>query len=248
MPSQTTFAKLSLYNNTTDALSKYGEFRAAIAGIDGTSNMNKIDKLLQQNDTEIQSLKSKDVEVDGKITEINQSITELTGSVATNTNDISSIKEKNLSQDEVINQNSSDISLLSSRVSQNESNISQNANDITSINQSLNTLESTVSQNQSQIIDLQSSKATTTTYTATISTTWTGEQAPYTQSISVSGILSTDNPLVDIILNNDNEIAKSEIENYGKISRIQTTDGSITVTCLEDKPEVEMNIQLKVVR
>ena len=241
MPSQTTFAKLSLYNNTTDALSKYGEFRAAIAGIDSTSNMNKIDKLLQQNDTEIQSLKSKDVEVD-------ETISGIQNNILTNTNDISSIKEKNLSQDEVINQNSSDISLLSGRVSQNESNISQNANDITSINQSLNTLESTVSQNQSQITDLQSSKATTTTYTATISATWTGEQAPYTQSISVSGILSTDNPLVDIILNNDNEIAKSEIENYGKISRIQTTDGSITVTCLEDKPEVEMNIQLKVVR
>ena len=241
MPSQTTFAKLSLYNNTTDALSKYGEFRAAIAGIDANSNMNKIDKLLQQNDTDIQSLKSKDVEID-------ETISGIQNNILANTNDISSIKEKNLSQDEVINQNSSDISLLSGRVSQNESNISQNANDITSINQSLNTLESTVSQNQSQITDLQSSKATTTTYTATISTTWTGEQAPYTQSISVSGILSTDNPLVDIILNNDNEIAKSEIENYGKISRIQTTDGSITVTCLEDKPEVEMNIQLKVVR
>ena len=91
-------------------------------------------------------------------------------------------------------------------------------------------------------------KAETATYTATISTTWTGENAPYTQSIAVSGIKADDNPLVDIVLNDDIETAIKEQEEYSKISRIQTSDGSILITCFEEKPEVEMKIQLKVVR
>ena len=42
-------------------------------------------------------------------------------------------------------------------------------------------------------------KATTTTYTATISTSWSGS-GPYTQNITVSGLLSTDNPIVGPVL------------------------------------------------
>lgn len=91
-------------------------------------------------------------------------------------------------------------------------------------------------------------KAETATYTATISTTWTGENAPYYQSISVSGIEADDNPLVDIVLSDNSETATKEQEEYAKVSDIKTTDGQIMVICLEEKPEVEMKIQLKVVR
>ena len=234
MPSQTNFAKLSLYNNSSDATTKYGEFRAAIAGVDTTSNMNKIDKILQQNDTDIKSLKSKDEEIDLSISSINEKI-------STNISDISNLKEKD-------SQHDSQISDLSSRISNNTSNISKNAEDIKTANEDISNLTQKVTKNESDISNLQSSKAVTVTYTANIPVSWTGEQAPYTQTVSVSEIKSTDNPLVDIVLNDNTETAIKELENYGKISRIQTSDGSITITCLEESPEVALNIQLKVVR
>lgn len=234
MPSQTNFAKLSLYNNSSDATTKYGEFRAAIAGVDTTSNMNKIDKILQQNDTDIKSLKSKDEEIDLSISSINEKI-------STNISDISNLKEKD-------SQHDSQISDLSSRISNNTSNISKNAEDIKTANEDISNLTQKVTKNESDISNLQSSKAVTVTYTANIPVSWTGEQAPYTQTVSVSEIKSTDNPLVDIVLNDNTETAIKELENYGKISRIQTSDGSITITCLEERPEVALNIQLKVVR
>ena len=241
MPSQTNFAKLLLYNNTTDAILKYGEFRASIAGIDSTSNMNKIDRILEQNDNSIKGIQAKDVEQDS-------SITSLDGRVSANEGDISVLKTKNSEQD-------SKISSLEENVNANRSDIDDNTQNINSllgrmdtVDDNLSNLTSRISTNEGDILELQSSKATTATYTATISTTWTGENAPYTQSIAVSGIKTTDNPLVDILLNDSSEIAIKEQEEYAKVSRIQTSDGSILITCFEEKPEVEINIQLKVVR
>lgn len=101
---------------------------------------------------------------------------------------------------------------------------------------------------QLQITDLQNTKATTATYTATITTAWVGERSPYNQVISVPEIKATDNPLVDILLSDDTETAIKEKTEYSKISDIQTLDGQIKVICLEEKPEAEMNIQIKVVR
>ena len=91
------------------------------------------------------------------------------------------------------------------------------------------------------------SRATTVTYNAAIPLSWSSS-APYTQTVSVPGILSTDNPIVDIVLSDDAATAKSELENYGKISDITTNNGNIIIRCLEEKPEVVFNIQLKVVR
>lgn len=90
-------------------------------------------------------------------------------------------------------------------------------------------------------------KAQTITYTATIDTTWSGS-GPFTKTVTVSGIQSTDNPIVDIVLSDDTETAKAELEAYGKISDITTSNGSITIRCLEEKPESSFSIQLKVVR
>lgn len=56
MPSETSFAKLSLYDNSTDKTEKFGSFRAALAGTDSTSNMNKIDALLKSHNDSITAL------------------------------------------------------------------------------------------------------------------------------------------------------------------------------------------------
>lgn len=72
--------------------------------------------------------------------------------------------------------------------------------------------------------------------------------APYTQTVSVQGILATDTPIVDIVLDSDTSTAISQISSWAFVSKIETSTNSITATCLESKPEVDLPIQLKVVR
>lgn len=89
--------------------------------------------------------------------------------------------------------------------------------------------------------------ATTITYNATIGTTWSGS-GPYTQTISVNGLLSTDNPIIDVVLSDDTESSKTILENWSNVSRIVTNDESITIYCYDTKPTVSIPIQLKIVR
>lgn len=86
-------------------------------------------------------------------------------------------------------------------------------------------------------------------YTATLAADdWVGASAPYTQTVTVTGILSTDNPIVDLVQSATQSTAESELEAWAYISKIVTADGSITATCYADKPTVDLNIQLKAVR
>ena len=89
--------------------------------------------------------------------------------------------------------------------------------------------------------------ATAITYNVTIGTTWSGS-GPYTQTISINGLLSTDNPIVDVVLSDDTESSKTILGNWSHVSRIVTNDRSITVYCYDTKPTVSIPIQLKVVR
>lgn len=58
MPSNTSFAQLYLYNNTTDKETLFSEFRERLAGTAETSNMQKIDKLLSQDNDRITNLEN----------------------------------------------------------------------------------------------------------------------------------------------------------------------------------------------
>lgn len=93
------------------------------------------------------------------------------------------------------------------------------------------------------------SKATTNLYNATLSSSgWSSGGAPYTQTVSVQGILSTDTPIVDVVLSSTTSTALSELESWGYISKIEASNDQITATCLESKPSIDINIQLIVVR
>lgn len=98
-----------------------------------------------------------------------------------------------------------------------------------------------------EVKETAETKATASYFTVTLpSTDWTGDSAPYTQTATVEGILATDSPIVDILLTEESETA--ELEAWGYIGRIDTAADSITATCFEDKPSVDLNIQIKVVR
>lgn len=91
--------------------------------------------------------------------------------------------------------------------------------------------------------------SSSTTYTAEIGTNWvTAETGEYNQTVAVSGILATDNPIVDVVLDSSKDIALQQLEAWNLISKIETSNGSITVICLEEAPTTAVPIQLKVVR
>ena len=90
-------------------------------------------------------------------------------------------------------------------------------------------------------------KNPSTTYNANVGTTWSGSEAPYTQTVTVSGITSTDNPIVDVVLSSDYDTATTELQEYAKIYKITTSTNSITVYATE-KTENAIKLQLKVVK
>jgi hypothetical protein len=93
------------------------------------------------------------------------------------------------------------------------------------------------------------SKANVQTLTATISASaFEGTSAPYTQKVEVDGILATDTPDVGAVLDDDLDTAIRQREAFGGISNIRTGDGYLTVFCYEDKPLVDIPIQIRIIR
>ena len=85
------------------------------------------------------------------------------------------------------------------------------------------------------------------TWTATITTTWSGS-GPYTQSVTVSGILASDMPHITPVYSSDNATALAQKEAWACVSNAVTAANAITFACSEDKPTAEIPIQIEVIR
>lgn len=77
---------------------------------------------------------------------------------------------------------------------------------------------------------------------------WIGEEAPFTQRIPAPDISASDTPHVTCVLSDDVETALAQREAWGMVCSGKTESGSIIFTCLEDKPEVSVTIQIEVIR
>lgn len=87
------------------------------------------------------------------------------------------------------------------------------------------------------------------TPTATLSATWTGDSAPYTQTVTVTGIKADDCPHIIPIYSSTVATAITEKEAWGMVSKAEVTAANaITFTCFEDKPTVPINLQIEVNR
>lgn len=95
-----------------------------------------------------------------------------------------------------------------------------------------------------------SRKASTATYTAVFPSSGWSEAAPYSQTVSVTGILATDDPLADVSLSGAStaQAGKALTDAWTFVSRVDTADGTVTAYCYEEKPEVDVPVILKVVR
>lgn len=77
---------------------------------------------------------------------------------------------------------------------------------------------------------------------------WVGDKAPYKQTIGIEGILGTDRPHYGPVYSESTETALAEREAFAMVDDLDTADGSVTFTCFEDNPEVNLTIQMEVHR
>ena len=84
-------------------------------------------------------------------------------------------------------------------------------------------------------------------FSTTINTgDWTGSD-PYVATKTISGILSTDTPIVDIVLTGVYEDDLEILEQWGNIYRITASNNNITIYS-QNEISIDLPIQLKVVR
>lgn len=83
--------------------------------------------------------------------------------------------------------------------------------------------------------------------TAVLTAAWEGA-GPYTQTVSLAEITAMDCPHVGPMYSDDPQTAAAQKEAWGNVSIGTAGDGSIVFACLEDKPEVEIPIQIEVMR
>lgn len=87
--------------------------------------------------------------------------------------------------------------------------------------------------------------AKTVTYTATVGTAWTAKTGYVQQTITVNGILATDNPIIDLVTSTADFAAQQEA--WGKVFKVTTAANSITLYASETT-EKAISLQIKVVR
>ena len=85
-------------------------------------------------------------------------------------------------------------------------------------------------------------------FTASIGTTWTGSAAPYTQTVSVDGILESDIPHITPVYGGTVANKLLQKEAWNMVSDADAADGAIIFTCFEDKPTKAIPIQIEVNR
>jgi hypothetical protein len=75
---------------------------------------------------------------------------------------------------------------------------------------------------------------------------WTGD-GPYTQTVSVAGLTAAMNPIMDLIQSDDVDTAQSQLDAYSYLDKAVTGDGTLTLTCYDFKPNVDITVHLEVV-
>ena len=77
---------------------------------------------------------------------------------------------------------------------------------------------------------------------------WAGDAAPYTQTVLVEGILETDRPHYGVIYSGTAEEKGLQKEGFALVDDLDTGLNSVMFTCLEEKPEADLTVQLEVNR
>lgn len=77
---------------------------------------------------------------------------------------------------------------------------------------------------------------------------WVGSSAPYSQVAEISDILSTDKPHWSVVYSSQAETALNQKEAFSMVDDLDTLDNYVIFTCFDEKPELDLTIQLEVNR
>lgn len=102
------------------------------------------------------------------------------------------------------------------------------------------TSSSSVSQTNTpvSVVPIQSQNTTVTL----LASAWVGNSAPYSQTVSVSGITAADQPILDV-----SPVNTGHIYQWACVSQAETGDGTITFTCFDAKPALDLVVKIKAV-
>lgn len=84
-------------------------------------------------------------------------------------------------------------------------------------------------------------------YTGSIPTGWSGS-GPYTKVVTLSGILATDHPIVDLVASSNYATAEEQIEVWGSIYKVDASADNTLTFYATDKPDVAIPIQVRCIR
>lgn len=100
---------------------------------------------------------------------------------------------------------------------------------------------------------LNSLKGTTTVTSSAVNLTGTlaadgwSDTAPYTQTVTVTGLAEDGYPILDLIISTDTTTGIDENKQWAYITKATTAENTLTVKCYEKKPTVALNFVIKVV-
>lgn len=101
----------------------------------------------------------------------------------------------------------------------------------------------TLTMSQNAITSAIGEKANVTYYNATLdSNNWSGTNSNFTQTVSVNGITSDDHPIIDL-----SSPTASNLDSWSFVSKAVTNSNSITFTCFNYKPTVDLDLSIMVV-
>ena len=99
-----------------------------------------------------------------------------------------------------------------------------------------------------QYVDRQvNTKVGRVSFTLTVpGSSWSGSQAPFAQTLPLSGILETDNPYFGPVYSGSDPAGQKRA--FACIDVMETKNGSVTLTCLDAKPDRNVTLRLEVFR
>ena len=83
-------------------------------------------------------------------------------------------------------------------------------------------------------------------YCTLLATKWE-RSIPFRQQVLVNGINASMNPRIDIIISDDVDLGRKELNEYCKLTRILTVDGGIIAECYQQCPLVDLKLLIEVV-
>lgn len=118
------------------------------------------------------------------------------------------------------------------------------------INDIETTADNSARVSQEALAEAQASAKTVTYQVSIPNTLWTEDavNGGYFCNVTVSGMLSTDNPIADVVLDIDTDANLLYINSWSMVSRIVTSTDAITLYAHKGAPITAFTIQLKVVR